>query len=104
MKIFFAELFKKSSINTKKEEVTQIPSLESHWKFPEISLLSHFKAENATQVIYQDQKGNTFIEKVSSVARKKEFIGKLSPNDAYLLGYLLGCEEEELYLDYAEGE
>jgi hypothetical protein len=43
-----------------------------------------------------DNHGASFVYEVSQIARQKEFINRLSPRDAYLLGYLLANEEEKM--------
>lgn len=62
---------------------------------PRYFLISHFCKGNSTLVVFMDKHGASFVHEVSQIARQKEFINRLSPKDAYLLGYLLANEEEK---------
>ena len=63
---------------------------------PRYFLVSHFCKGNSTLVVFMDKHGASFVYEVSQIGRQKEFINRLSPRDAYLLGYLLANEEEKM--------
>jgi hypothetical protein len=62
---------------------------------PRYFLISHFCKGNSTFVVFMDKHGASFVYEVSQISRQKEFINRLSPRDAHLLGYLLANEEEK---------
>ncbi len=77
-----------------KKHIEKIVELKTRWALsPKTRLIAHFDENQITWVVLRDNTGNTLIEKVMLLARKKEVVQQLSPKDAYLLGYLLGCEE-----------
>src|SRR5689334_7837509 len=63
---------------------------------PQYFLVSHFCKGNTTLVVFMDRHGDSFVHEVSEIGRHKAFINRLSPRDAYLLGYLLANEEEKM--------
>ncbi|MFI4938461.1 MAG: hypothetical protein ACHQJ6_08150 [Candidatus Berkiellales bacterium] len=82
------------------------PDLMMHWlkkqkalrprcycEGPHFIFTDHFELQHVMRIVYQDKQGKKHIGELLKLGRKKEFISKLSPLDAYLLGYLLGCEE-----------
>lgn len=62
---------------------------------PEMIFTDHFEENQTTYVIYKDNTGNHFIDSVRDISKRKDLIMKFSAKDAYLLGYLVGCESHE---------
>lgn len=60
---------------------------------PSLRLVAHFNENNTEKIVYKDKRNQTFIKNIAEI-RKKDFIKSFSPNDAYLLGYLLAWEDQ----------
>lgn len=78
-----------------KKDIESIIELKTMWRLsPTLQLISHFTKNHITYLVFRDKSGNTFVEELKKTGRKKEFLEKLSPNNAHLLGYLLANEDQ----------
>lgn len=58
-------------------------------------IVGHFDKNASTYLIWQNRQGNTFYEPILSLAKQKAFWKKLSKQDAFLFGCLVGAEQEK---------
>lgn len=81
--------------NFDRNDFEKIIELKTIWKLaPELQLISHYTKNNTTYIVLRDKEGQILIEELNKTGRSKEFLDKLSPKNAYLLGYLLANEDQ----------
>ncbi|MBN9287188.1 MAG: hypothetical protein BGO43_02105 [Gammaproteobacteria bacterium 39-13] len=78
-----------------RQDIEKIIELKTTWQLsPEFQLISHYTKNCMTYIVLRNKAGQIFVEELQKTGRKKEFLDKLSPNNAYLLGYLLANEDQ----------
>lgn len=78
------------------KDIERIIELKVKMSSQNLMVTDHFEENQITRVVFKNKAGQRFSETIRSLNHQKIWIEQFSVKDAYLLGYLLGCELSKL--------
>lgn len=77
-----------------KRDLQTLVKIKTEWDLcPKLAISGHFEKQGIIFLILADSEGNKQVERIEHIAKNKEIVHNLSAKDAYLMGYLLGAEQ-----------